>query len=334
MVYTENVFSISAVLQKSSSIIKKNIYPLLVSAIVFSLAIIIIFAVPRVFAGIASNLFISAPIAILMLLFAMAVLLSGCAFTLDLCTRGCANFKKLIPNPAHVINYLFFNILITVISIPLFILFFMFSVKLYLISYHGYVFLSVALSILYYYLFYFRMAFVPLAYTEGLSITEGITVSYELTRRSLGKFLFIFLLCLALITAGSLFFMIGISIAAPLALVIYSCAYLELTGSSEAQEEQEDPKIPEQPVKQNYYVEKQKVETPRARPQIEIQKMKPQMEIQTAAARPQPETQTSRVRPPVIEDKESYLGKGTDITDYSNVNSNMIDLKNREKKGR
>jgi len=39
-------------------------------------------------------------------------------------------------------------------------------------------------------------------------------------------------------------------------------------------------------------------------------------------------------RPPVIEDSESYLGKGTDITDYSNVNSNMIDLKNKGRKGK
>ena len=348
MQYKNDYFSISAVLQKSLFTIKKNVYPFLVLSIVLSVSIIIILAIPRIFTGFTSIPYIMILAAVLASLLALTVFLSACSFTLDLCAKGSANFKKLIPKPAHVINYILFNIFIAAISIPFFIAFFIVASRLYVISYYSYISSIIVLSALYYYFLYFRPAFVPLSYVEGSNVMEGITASYELTHGNFWKLFFIFLLCVILVSIGSLFFTIGISITGPLALVLFSCAYLEFAGDSVSESEIEPQKeISEAEIREflrQKYIE-QKPEPQNTKPQIKIP---PQLLQQQAQSKPQTAKLSARLatklpedpparpapRPPVIEDSESYLGKGTDITDYSNVNSNMIDLKNKGRKGK
>jgi hypothetical protein len=291
-------FSISYVLNKSLYIIKKNLYPLLILAIIFSAAVTLALVVPLFFKGVLSNRISYAIFSIALGLFCAIVFMSACSFTLDLCARGKADFKKLIPQPIHTLRLLISGFLLAVFSIPFYMIFALLGIMVSFLSYKGFLLLSIALSIFYYYFICFRMAFAVLFYAEGRGAFEGLAGSYDLTSENGWPLLFLFILCAGLNFAGSLFFFIGVSLTAPITLVIYSCAYLHCSP----------------PVFED----------------------EPQIRDEVREAEPLYKKQEEKPKPAHVsieENEESYLGKGKDI-DYSGLNEKIFDrssFKNKEK---
>ncbi|MDR3113154.1 MAG: hypothetical protein LBU09_02125, partial [Endomicrobium sp.] len=98
-------YSIRTILGNSLAVIKKNIYPLLILAIIFSVLIILAVSLQR-FAAASQRPYMSMLAVLLTNIIELAAFMSSCSFILDLCRTGKAHLKRLLPNPAHCINYI------------------------------------------------------------------------------------------------------------------------------------------------------------------------------------------------------------------------------------
>jgi hypothetical protein len=161
----------------------------------------------------------------------------------------------------------------------------------------------IAFSALYVYFAGLRTAFVPFAFVDGFGVSDAISESYEITRGNPFALSFILVLCIAVFLAGCLFFVIGLSITAPIVFVIYCCAYLYMRDEILC--------LPEDKRLMQYEREEQTVTQYLSQNNEELHKKE---DI-----------------PQKKDDDTQWLGKGTDISDYSGLDEKIIE-RSKEKK--